>query len=197
MRLKDIITESYLSELISGVQDILTSISAQDIESIKVTDFQKLLMKQGFTTSEPEVIQAIEQSGFATVDGDEETITISAGSKDNEFSDDIIPPEEMGADGSEEGLGGGGGLGGGLGGGPGGELGGEYGEGPEGELGGIGDEFGDMEGNPELGDDGQATGGGIVDDEDLPENQPPEENQNNDIFGRASRNNLQKMKSRI
>lgn len=193
MRLRDIITESYLSELIVAVQDILTSISAQDIENIKIKDFQKLLTKQGFTTSEPELVQAIEQSGFATVDGDGESITVSVGSSDTDEPFDDIPLEDPGM-GDSEGLGGGLGGAGDL---PGDGLGGDMGDGLEGGLGGIEDELGDIGGDAEMGGDPGASGGGIVDDEDLPENQPPEENQGNDIFSRARKNNLQKMKAKV
>lgn len=67
MLIRDIVLrENYFNELIVAVQDILTRAMSQDVKEIKTEKFKALLAKQGFVTSTDELIQAVDQSGFAS-----------------------------------------------------------------------------------------------------------------------------------
>ena len=67
MLIRDIaLTESYYGELIVAVQDILTRAMSKGIKEIKTENFKSLLARQGYVTSTDELIQAVDQSGFAS-----------------------------------------------------------------------------------------------------------------------------------
>lgn len=67
MFIRDIVlSESYYSDLIVAVQDLLARYMAKDIKEIKTEKFKSLLAKQGYVTTTDELIQAIDQSGFAS-----------------------------------------------------------------------------------------------------------------------------------
>ena len=66
MLIRDIITESYQDDLLSAVQDLLALISSKDIKKIPTEKFKSILAKQGFVASTDEIIQAVDQSGFAS-----------------------------------------------------------------------------------------------------------------------------------
>lgn len=67
MLIRDIVlSESYYSDLIVAVQDLLARYMAKDIKEIKTEKFKSLLAKQGYVTTTDELIQAIDQSGFAS-----------------------------------------------------------------------------------------------------------------------------------
>lgn len=77
-----LLRENYYSDLIVAVQDLLTRYMAKDIKEIRTEQFRQLLAKQGYVTTVDELIQAVDESGFATsVD-----------------SDKIIPQGELPAD---------------------------------------------------------------------------------------------------
>lgn len=66
MRLHELLQESYNDELISAVSDILSIAMAKDIKKISMEKFVKVLAKQGYPASIDEIIQAVDQSGFAS-----------------------------------------------------------------------------------------------------------------------------------
>lgn len=67
MLIRDIVlSEGYYGELIIAVQDLLSRYMAKGIKEIKTEKFKSLLAKQGFVTTTEELIQAVDQSGFAS-----------------------------------------------------------------------------------------------------------------------------------
>jgi len=72
MKINEIILrEGYFDELIINVQNLLVRIAAKEITEIPTEKFQQLLAKQGYSTTIPELIAAIDQSGYASsVDAD-------------------------------------------------------------------------------------------------------------------------------
>lgn len=67
MLIRDIVlTENYYGELIVAVQDILTRAMSKGVKEIKTEKFKSLLAQQGYVTSTDELIQAVDQSGFAS-----------------------------------------------------------------------------------------------------------------------------------
>jgi hypothetical protein len=61
-----VLSEGYYGELMIAVQDLLTRYMSKDIKEINTEKFKSLLAKQGYVTSTDELIQAIDQSGFAS-----------------------------------------------------------------------------------------------------------------------------------
>lgn len=61
-----ILSEGYYGELMTAVQDLLSRYMAKDIKEINTEKFKSLLAKQGYVTSTDELIQAVDQSGFAS-----------------------------------------------------------------------------------------------------------------------------------
>jgi len=74
-----ILAESYADELVLAVQDLITMISAKDINQVKTEKFKRLLKSQyGFDVSSNDMLfQAIEQSGYAN-GYDDDVINISS-----------------------------------------------------------------------------------------------------------------------
>ena len=73
-----VLTESYVDELVTAVEDLITMITAKDISKVKTTKFKGLLNKHyGFDVSNDALFQAIEQSGFAN-GYDDEYINVGA-----------------------------------------------------------------------------------------------------------------------
>lgn len=67
MLIRDVIlSENYYSELIVAVQDLLTRIMTKGIKSVPTEKFKSLLARQGYVTTVDELIQAVDQSGFAS-----------------------------------------------------------------------------------------------------------------------------------
>jgi len=67
MKISEIILkESYFDELMVNVQNLLIRIAAKEITEIPTERFQQILAKQGYTTTIPELIAAIDQSGYAS-----------------------------------------------------------------------------------------------------------------------------------
>lgn len=67
MRINEIILqESYFDELLVNVQNLLVRIQAKEITEIPTEKFQQILAKQGYTTTIPELIAAVDQSGYAS-----------------------------------------------------------------------------------------------------------------------------------
>jgi len=68
MRIDEIVSvnESYYEDLLSVVQDTLSRVMAKGVTEVQTPVFQKILLKQGYNVSIPELIQAIDQSGFAS-----------------------------------------------------------------------------------------------------------------------------------
>tara|TARA_E500000178_G_C16466839_1_gene506981 strand:+ start:86 stop:415 length:330 start_codon:yes stop_codon:yes gene_type:complete len=82
MLIKEVITEAYKDDLISAVSDLLALSMSKNLKKISTEKFQTALAKQGFVASIDEIIQAVDQSGFASsVD-----------------STDIVPASELGKD---------------------------------------------------------------------------------------------------
>lgn len=61
-----VLAENYYGDLIVAVQDLLTRYMSKGIKEIKTEKFRQLLAKQGYVTTVDEIIQAVDQSGFAT-----------------------------------------------------------------------------------------------------------------------------------
>jgi Tfp pilus assembly protein PilO len=74
MLIRDIvITESYVNELVEVVRNLLSVLIAKDIDNIQTEKFQQLLAQEGYVTTIQELIQAVDQSGYAS-SVDRETI---------------------------------------------------------------------------------------------------------------------------
>jgi len=61
-----VVKESYFSDLIVAVQDLLVQIAATDVKEIPTETFRQALANEGFIATTAEVIQAVDQSGFAS-----------------------------------------------------------------------------------------------------------------------------------
>lgn len=61
-----VLKENYYKDLIVAVQDILISAAAKNIKEIPTERFRKILAKQGYNSSIDEIIQAVDQSGYAS-----------------------------------------------------------------------------------------------------------------------------------
>lgn len=92
MLIKEVLVEAYKDELISAVQDILALAMSRDIEKISTQKFIKALAKQGYVASTEEVIQAVDQSGFASSVNDTEIVPA------NQLSGDVDTDVDDGAD---------------------------------------------------------------------------------------------------
>jgi hypothetical protein len=67
MLIRDIIlSEGYYGELMTAVQDLLSRYMSKGIKEIDTEKFKRLLAQQGFVTSTDELIQSVDQSGFAS-----------------------------------------------------------------------------------------------------------------------------------
>ena len=66
MRLHEILQESYDDKLISAVSDLIAIAMTKDIKKISMKKFEQVLAKQGYPASVDEIIQAVDQSGFAS-----------------------------------------------------------------------------------------------------------------------------------
>ena len=67
MRIDEIVLkESYFDELMINVQNLLVRIQSKEITEVPTEKFQQMLAKQGYTTTMPELIAAIDQSGYAS-----------------------------------------------------------------------------------------------------------------------------------
>jgi len=66
MRLNELIQESYDDKLISAVSDLLAIAMAKGLKKVSMAKFEEVLAKQGFPASVEEIIQAVDQSGFAS-----------------------------------------------------------------------------------------------------------------------------------
>lgn len=66
MRLHEILQESYDDKLISAVSDLMAIAMTKDIKKISMEKFGEVLAKQGYPASVEEIIQAVDQSGFAS-----------------------------------------------------------------------------------------------------------------------------------
>ena len=77
MRLHELLQESYNDELISAVSDLLSIAMAKDIKKISMKKFEEVLAKQGYPASVDEIIQAVDQSGFASSVNKVEIVPIS------------------------------------------------------------------------------------------------------------------------
>ena len=65
-----VLQEAYVDNLVVQVQDLLSQMMTQDVDEISTERFRTILAKQGYTTSLEELIQAVNDSGFASsVDG--------------------------------------------------------------------------------------------------------------------------------
>lgn len=61
-----VLSEGYYGDLVIAVQDLLARYMAKGIKEIKTEKFKSLLAKQGYVTTTEEVIQAVDESGFAS-----------------------------------------------------------------------------------------------------------------------------------
>ena len=61
-----VVKESYFSDLIVAVQDLLVRIAVKDIKEIPTEKFKELLAKSGYITTTDELINAVDQSGHAS-----------------------------------------------------------------------------------------------------------------------------------
>lgn len=77
MLINEIINEGYATELIKTIQDLLVLVKSKDINKIKTEKFKDLLAKQGYVVSTDELVQAVNDSGYANGITDDE-INISS-----------------------------------------------------------------------------------------------------------------------
>lgn len=66
MRIQEIISENYVDNLVDVVSDLLAAVMAKGMKKISTDRFRELLTKQGYVTTTEEIIQAVDQSGFAS-----------------------------------------------------------------------------------------------------------------------------------
>jgi cysteinyl-tRNA synthetase len=59
------VTESYESELLLAVQDLMSMAMSKDMKKLSTVKFQAKLKDQGFVASVEEIIQAVDKSGYA------------------------------------------------------------------------------------------------------------------------------------
>lgn len=72
MRIREIIlTESYIEDLLDTVKDLLSAEIAKENDTISVDNFLKKLANAGYIIDKEELSQAIEQSEYGTVSGEE------------------------------------------------------------------------------------------------------------------------------
>jgi len=60
------VKESYYNDLLVAVQDLLVRIMNKNIKEISTDRFKSLLAKQGYVTSDDELIAALNDSGFVS-----------------------------------------------------------------------------------------------------------------------------------
>jgi hypothetical protein len=82
MLIREIMLEGYYSDLVVAVQDLLTRAMTKDLKKLSTVKFKDLLAKQGYVATVDEIIQAVDQSGFAS-------------SVNKDF---IVPADELSAD---------------------------------------------------------------------------------------------------
>ena len=61
-----VLNEGYFNELIVTVQDMLIKMASTGAKEISTEKFKRILAKQGYITSTQELIQAVDQSGYAS-----------------------------------------------------------------------------------------------------------------------------------
>jgi hypothetical protein len=61
-----ILREGYYNELLATVQDILIRAISKGIKEIPTDRFKQILAKQGYVSTTDEIIQAVDQSGYAS-----------------------------------------------------------------------------------------------------------------------------------
>jgi hypothetical protein len=67
MRLFELfVKESYYNDLIIAVQDLLVRVMNKGIKEIATDRFKSLLAKQGYVTTDDELISALNDSGFVS-----------------------------------------------------------------------------------------------------------------------------------
>jgi len=67
MLIRDVIlSEGYFNELMVVVQDLLIRMASSQVPEISTEKFQATLAKQGYVTTIDELIQAVDQSGYAS-----------------------------------------------------------------------------------------------------------------------------------
>ena len=98
MRLHELLQESYNDELISAVSDLLSIAMAKDIKKISMKKFEEVLAKQGYPASVDEIIQAVDQSGFASSVNKVEIIPNSELGIDKDQSDPSVDVSSMAGD---------------------------------------------------------------------------------------------------
>lgn len=77
-----ILPENYYSEMLTAVQDLLAQAMSRGEKELSTSEFKKQLARNGFRVTTDDLIQAVDQSGFAS-SVDDET---------------IVPADEMPAD---------------------------------------------------------------------------------------------------
>lgn len=92
MRICDIIVEAYADDLIKMVQDLLASMKTEGVEDMPTEEFRRVLAAQGFITTTDELVQAVDQSGFAS-SVDHDTITIADVDDELDVADDELPDD--------------------------------------------------------------------------------------------------------
>jgi hypothetical protein len=90
-----VVKESYFSDLIVATQDLLVRIAATDVKEIPTEKFKNLLAKAGFIATTSEVIQAVDQSGFANSVDKEKIVPIDE--LPDTVSTEVEPSVDVGA----------------------------------------------------------------------------------------------------
>jgi hypothetical protein len=60
------VREGYYNELIITVQDLLIMAASRGVRQLSMEKFKSLLAKQGYVSTVEEIIQAVDQSGYAS-----------------------------------------------------------------------------------------------------------------------------------
>lgn len=90
MRLTEILLEGYTEELVDTIQDLLVQFMVSDKKTIPTEEFRHKLASEGFVVSIEELIQAVDQSGFANSVDKDQIVT-----KDEMSADIDTSPEAM------------------------------------------------------------------------------------------------------
>lgn len=92
MLINEILKEFYSEGFIEAVQDLLAMAMAKDIKKISTEKFRNALARQGYDVTIDQIIQAVDQSDFASSVNDTEIIPA------NQLSGDVDTDSEPSVD---------------------------------------------------------------------------------------------------
>lgn len=91
-----ILPENYYSEMLVAVQDLLSQAMARGIKEINTDKFKHQLSRNGFKVTTSELIQAVDQSGFASSVDSNSIVPASEMPSDQPMAGDEEPTVDVG-----------------------------------------------------------------------------------------------------